>query len=269
MSKTSQPAQGCHRGGVPAVAGTQESFLLQGLLWLGSCLSLWWLCHAVGWHPSFCPELVGLGRELSLCFWLWVHGHVTLLQPLAGTSGQGCLHGLRVALPSPLSPQSCSIAVALEITSHLLVCETCLFSAFPALSCVCLAAFHAFHADLRDESCNQEKKSNCNFSYARYSSCWICHIIICLLGSSNSFNKTEQKQLCGRERRKATEYGGCGGASLRKNCVERRGRGVQSPVISRKQTRPHIMKWMIMNFELPTRAWIHHWLQSCVGAIWA
>lgn len=101
---------GVSSGGVSAVAGTQESFLLQGLLWLGSCLSLWWLCRAVGWHPSFCPELVGLGHELSLCFWPWVHGHVTLLQPLAGTSGQGCLHGLRVALPSPLSPelQHCS-----------------------------------------------------------------------------------------------------------------------------------------------------------------
>lgn len=82
------------------------------VFWLGSSWRSWWLCRGCWLVSGLCPELVGLGCYLSFCFWRWVLSDITLLQPLVRKSGQDWLHSLRLALQSPLSPQSYGVVVA-------------------------------------------------------------------------------------------------------------------------------------------------------------
>lgn len=111
---TDEPVPGSPRG-ASAVAGSWGVLLLQGRRqrspgWAaaGACGGC---AMAVGSHPGFCPEIVGLGCFLGFCFWPWVFGDIILLQPLALTSVQDWLHSLRVALQSPLSPHSYRVVV--------------------------------------------------------------------------------------------------------------------------------------------------------------
>lgn len=65
---------------------------------------------SVGPHPGSVLSSWDLA-VISVCFWPWALGHITLLQSLARTGSQDWLCSLRLALQSPLNPHLCRAVV--------------------------------------------------------------------------------------------------------------------------------------------------------------